>query len=187
MDDGERLGHERRWHAAVLAGDDAAWRTGYDAAYGSVRAYIHWRCAGLGDLVDDVVQETWLTAVRRIGDYRPERGSFATWVCGIGGNVVRNALRNRRRRSARVEALVGDPPSASDDRDDEGKAERTAQALAELPEHYERALRDKYLLGWSMAAMADDRGESVKAVESTLTRAREAFRQAYEQRSRDDG
>jgi RNA polymerase sigma-70 factor (ECF subfamily) len=187
MDDGDRQGHERRWHAAVLAGDDAAWRAGYDAAYSSVRVYIHWRCAGLGDLVDDVVQETWLTAVRRIGDYRAERGSFATWVCGIAGNVVRNALRNRRRRSARVEALVGDPPSPSNESDREEQAERTAQALAELPEHYERALRDKYLLGWSMAAMADHRGESVKAVESMLTRAREAFRQTYEQRGRDDG
>jgi RNA polymerase sigma-70 factor, ECF subfamily len=187
MDDGERLGHERRWHAAVVAGDDAAWRAGYDAAYSPVRAYVHWRCAGLGDLVDDVVQETWLTAVRRIVDYEPERGPFATWVCGIAGNVVRNALRHRRRRTARVEALVGDPPGPSGEFDGEGQAERTAKALADLPEHYERALRDKYLLGLRMATMADHRGESVKSVESILTRAREAFRHAYEQRGRDDG
>jgi RNA polymerase sigma-70 factor (ECF subfamily) len=187
MDDGERLGHDRRWHAAVLAGDDGAWRAGYDAAYSPVRAYVHWRCGGLGDLVDDIVQETWLTAVRRIGDYQPERGPFDTWVCGIAGNAVRNALRNRQRRTARVEALVADPPGPSDEIDCEDRAERTARALADLPEHYERALRDKYLLGWSVAAMADVRGETEKAIESMLTRAREAFRQAYEQRSRDDG
>jgi RNA polymerase sigma-70 factor, ECF subfamily len=186
MDDGDRVSHDRRWHAAVLTGDDAAWRTGYDAAYGAVRAYVHWRCAGLSELVDDVVQETWLTAVKRIGEYEPGRATFATWVCGIAGNAVRNALRNRRRRTARVEALVGDPPGPQDEIDREDQAERTARALAALPDHYERALRDKYLLGRTMTAMAEERGESVKAVESMLTRAREAFRQSYE-RGRDDG
>src|SRR5262249_5114766 len=109
MDDGDRVNHDRRWHAAVQSGDDAAWRRGYDAAYDAVRAYVNWRCAGLSDLVDDIVQDTWLTAVRRIANYEPGRASFATWVCGIAGNAVRNALRNRRRRAARVEALVGDP------------------------------------------------------------------------------
>ena len=187
MGDGDRIGHDRRWHAAVLAGDDEAWRAGYDAAYASVRAYIQWRCAGLADLVDDVTQEAWLTAVRRIADYQPARGPFATWVCGIAGNVVLNALRHRRRQRIRVTALVGDCPEPNSDLDPRERAERTASALAMLPEHYERALRDKYLLAMSVATMAEHRGESVKTVESLLTRARERFRQVFEQQDHDDG
>src|SRR5262245_28907847 len=45
MEDGDRVNHDRRWHAAVLSGDDNAWRMGYDAAYEAVRSYVHWRCA----------------------------------------------------------------------------------------------------------------------------------------------
>ncbi len=52
--------------------------------------------------------------------------------------------------------------------------------MASLPEHYEAVLRAKYLDGQSMADIAAARGESVKAVESLLTRARAAFRAAYQ-------
>jgi RNA polymerase sigma-70 factor (ECF subfamily) len=40
-------------------------------------------------------------------------------------------------------------------------------------------LRMKYLEGRSVADIAAERDDSPKAVESLLTRAREAFRQAY--------
>jgi RNA polymerase sigma-70 factor (ECF subfamily) len=187
MDDGERIDHDRRWLRAVLAGDDIAWRVQYDAVFPAVHAYVLWRCGGIHDLADDVMQETWLTAVRRIGTFTPERGPLATWVSGIAGNVVRNAIRNRKRRSARVVALVGTETEDQTEPEQAERAERTAAALAELPEHYEKTLRDKYLLGKSVAEMAAARGESFKAVESQLTRAREAFRQAYRAQELDHG
>lgn len=59
-------------------------------------------------------------------------------------------------------------------------AERVAAALAELPDHYERALRAKYLDGETVAEIAALTGAGEKAVESQLTRARQAFREAYE-------
>jgi RNA polymerase sigma-70 factor (ECF subfamily) len=160
MNDGERLDHDRRWLRAVLAGDDVAWREQYDAVFPAVHAYVLWRCGGLRDLADDVMQETWMTAVRRIGNFAPERGPFATWVSGIAGNVVRNAMRNRKRRSARIVALVGTETEDETEPDQTERAERTAAALAELPEHYEQALRDKYLLGKSVAEMAEARKPS---------------------------
>ena len=52
-------------------------------------------------------------------------------------------------------------------------------ARAELPERYEAVLRMKYLERMSVADMAAARGETEKAVESLLSRAREAFREAY--------
>jgi RNA polymerase sigma-70 factor (ECF subfamily) len=168
-----------------LAGDDDAWRAGYDAAFPTVRTYVYWRCAGLTALADDVLQETWMTAVRRIADFAPDRGTFANWVCGIAGNVARNTVRNHRRRVAKVEALHGDCSSPTQP-DRLERSERTARALSELPEHYERALRDKYVQNLSVAEMAEARGDSNKAVESLLSRAREAFRDAYE-RMGDDG
>src|SRR5262245_53610603 len=93
MDGGDRVGIELRRRAAVLAGDERAWREWYDATYDDLRAYAHWRCAGLDQLADEVVQETWLTAVRRTRDFDPHKGSFRSWLFGIAANVVRNQLR----------------------------------------------------------------------------------------------
>lgn len=172
-------GREQTIRAAVLAGDPAAWRVWFDAHHDRLAGYVRWRCGGLRDLADDVLQETWLTAVRRVRDFDPAKGAFFDWLCGIASHAARNAIRARCRRAARTRPLApGDdraPPDAATD-----KAERVAAALATLPDHYEAVLRAKYLDGRSVADIAAARGDSPKAVESLLTRARQAFRAAYE-------
>jgi RNA polymerase sigma-70 factor (ECF subfamily) len=167
---------ERRLHRAVLHGDERAWQTLYDASFAGLDAYALWRCAGLRDVADDVIQETWLTAVRRIGDFDPKRGRFLGWLRGIAANVVRGRFRQRT-----PQPLVGDdlPAPVDTTHEDREQAEQIAQALARLPEHYEAVLRAKYLEGASVAAIAADIAKPPAAVESLLTRAREAFRLAF--------
>ena len=170
--------HERGLRGAVLAGDERAWRAWYDAAFGPLYAYVLWRCGGLRDLADELVQETWLTAVRRVRDFDPDKASFAAWLRGIAANLLRNHFRRERRRAARPLDAAG-PLAAPGEDDSRERAERVARALAELPEHYEVVLRAKYLDRDPVARIAAARGESVKAVESLLGRARQAFRAAY--------
>ena len=121
---------ERELRRGVLAGDEAAWRALYDAAFEPLAGYVAWRCAGLADLADEVVQETWLIAVRRIRSFDPAAGSFLAWLRGIAANVVANRLRHGRRDFAR--RLAGDV-SAADDADHRERAEQIAVALASLP------------------------------------------------------
>ena len=182
MDPADRVACERALRRAVLAGDGAAWRAWYDQSFAALDAYVLWRCAGLRDLADEVLQEAWLIAVRRIREFDPERAAFAAWLAGIAANVLRNVLRRRRFRNSRQETLTEEPPAAVSERSVAEARERSAgiaRALAELPQRYERVLRAKYLDGRSMAEIAADWGESPKAIESLLTRAREAFRAAY--------
>src|SRR5207248_2395502 len=140
---GDHVGHELRLRAAVLAGDERAWRALYDQTADRLRSYVHWRCAGLHDLADEVVQETWLTAVRRVREFDPAQGRFAAWLCGIAANLIRNRLRGRRRQLGRVRELVGDRPAADPVAASRERSERIAGALAELPPRYEEALRAK--------------------------------------------
>lgn len=161
--------------AAVLAGDAAAWAAWLDAAYPRVERYVRWRCGGPGELADEVIQETWLTAARTVRRFDPERAAFAGWVCGVAGNVLRNTLRGRRRR-ARRETPLGVEPAGRPAQADEG----VAVALAELPPHYEAALRAKYLDGASTAEVGKELGLSETAAESLLARARQAFKAAYQ-------
>lgn len=169
---------ERGLRDAALGGDAIAWRTLYDGAFERVAGYVRWRCGGMADLADDVTQDAWMTAARRLAAFEPTNCRFASWVCGIAANVLRHHLRSRTRYRRRVGELGDvDPPAGEVDRE---KAERVAAALAKLPERYEAALRAKYLDRQSVEEIAVARGETAKAVESLLSRARQAFREEYE-------
>lgn len=175
MQAGDRAERERELRRAVLAGEEYAWRILYDESFAALHAYVLWRCAGLRERADDVVQETWLTAVRRLRAFDPSAGSFAAWLRGIAANLLRNHFRRETRRAYRMRPLDDEPAAEQANTD----AERIVHTLSVLPEHYEAVLRAKYLDGQSVADIAQARGESAKAVESLLTRARQAFRQAY--------
>jgi RNA polymerase sigma-70 factor (ECF subfamily) len=174
---GDRVWRERGMRSAVLAGDEQAWRAWYDETFQGLDAFVRWRCAGLRDWADDVLQETWLVAVRRIRSFDPERGSFADWLRGIAANLLRNQLRKRRATpsvNGRLEAQAS--PNEVHIRE---QAEQVALALSRLPERHEAALRAKYLDQQSVAQMAETWKETPKAIESLLTRAREAFREEF--------
>jgi RNA polymerase sigma-70 factor (ECF subfamily) len=179
--DGGDVWRERAIRDAVLAGDGAAWRTWYDEHFPRLAAYVRWRCGGLADFSDDVLQETWLVAVKRLRSFDPARGPFAAWLSGIAANAVRNALRSRNRYRQRVRPLdAGSEPAAAIDRPAIEKAERVAAALAAINPLYEAVLRGKYLERQSVDEIAAALNESSKSIESRLTRARQAFREIYE-------
>jgi RNA polymerase sigma-70 factor (ECF subfamily) len=178
MEASDRAWRERGLREAVLGGDEQAWRRWYDECFDDLYAYVQWRCGGLRDHADELIQDVWLTAVRRLATFDPARGSFAGWLHGIAAGLARNHFRRaRRRRAVPLPDDVACPGQAEQARREQ--AEQVARALAGLPEHYEAVLRGKYLDGASVADLAAARGESVKATESLLTRAREAFRAAF--------
>ncbi|MBI3411287.1 MAG: sigma-70 family RNA polymerase sigma factor [Planctomycetes bacterium] len=169
----DRAWRERGLHSAVLAGDEDAWRTLYDESFAALDAFVLWRSGGLRDLADEIVQETWLTAVRRIRDFKPEQAAFVAWLRGIAANLIHNHWRRKR------------PPlavsrSSREENDRRDQAEHIAHALAELPERYEAVLRAKYLDQESVQVIARAWNESPKAIESLLTRARQALREVFE-------
>jgi RNA polymerase sigma-70 factor (ECF subfamily) len=175
MDRREREWRERALKAAVLAGDRDAWRVWYEASFDELYAYAMWRCAGCRERADDLVQQTWLTAVREIGRFDPDRAAFVGWLRGIAANILRNQRRRDRRQNHR--SLGSDYVAAADDHESEI---RVADALAALPKHYEEILRAKYFERLTVDQIAAQYGQSPKAIESLLTRARQAFREEYE-------
>jgi len=175
----ERTRREQAWRGAALAGDADAWLALYDDAFAALDAYVLWRCGGLRDQADDVLQDVWLTAVRRLADFRPARAPFAAWLRGIAAGLLRNRFRLQARRARRTPPPAGAAPPADAEAERRDQALRVARALGELPERYETLLRARYLEGRGVADIAAETGETVKAVESALVRARQAFRSAY--------
>jgi len=182
----DRVWREQILRSAVLGGDVRAWQSWYEESYGKLYAYVGWRCAGVQDLVEDVVQETWLIAVRRIRSFDPGRGSFVGWLRGIAGHAIQNRLRRRKRHvslSRRMPLPAGGVETALALQE---TAERVALALAAVPRHYERVLQAKYVDQQSVGDIALEWQETPKAIESLLTRAREAFRKAYQRLENSD-
>jgi RNA polymerase sigma-70 factor (ECF subfamily) len=180
MDTGDRVWRERGLRSAVLTGDERAWRTWYDEAFPDLYAYVSWRCGGLRDRTEEVVQDTWLIAVRRIRRFDPEQGSFGAWLRGIAANVLRNHFRRSSHRESRMQPLNGEVAATGTSNQCREQAERIARTLAGLSDRHEAVLRAKYLEQQSVTQIAEAWQETPKAIESLLTRARQAFREAYE-------
>ena len=164
---------------AAIRGDGEAWRTLYELAVCEVSRFVRWRCGGRRDWAEDATQDAWLTAAKSLSRFDPAQGSFTGWVCGLAANVVRNRIRGWKRSVGRVAPLTTDVAGHPEVEPDRETAFRVLETLAGLPDRFERALRAKYLDGFSVNDIAERWGETPKAVESLLTRARLAFRENY--------
>ncbi len=171
---------ERGLREAVLEGDEEAWRVLYDGCFDFLYAYVHYRTGRRRDRTEEVVQECWAVAVRRIRRFDPGRARFRTWMRGIADNLLRNSRRRwARRDQTEVGGLEQEARASAADSADVERAELVGLALAAVPDRYRRLLRAKYHEGKSVAEIAAENGNSVKAIESALTRAREAFQNVY--------
>jgi RNA polymerase sigma-70 factor (ECF subfamily) len=179
MEPGDPNWEERALRAAALAGDDAAWRALYERAFGPLHAFVHLRTGRRDDATEEALQECWLTAVRRMRDFDPGKGTFEGWLRGIAENVLRNRRRSAARERARTGVDLGSAAGSREDARGGDLSEGIALALTALPARYQEVIRAKYEEDLPVAEIAARRGESPKAVESLLSRARAAFRKAY--------
>ncbi|MBL8859895.1 MAG: sigma-70 family RNA polymerase sigma factor [Planctomycetes bacterium] len=154
-------------------------------------AFVHFRVGGDRAPAEDIVQETFLIAVRDLARF-DGRASFHAWLCGIARNTLR-AERRKFRPVPLADALSGADPDidailmdvAREPLPDEvlERAETrdlVGATLSSLPPEYQRALTGKYVDGLSTAALAAREQKSAKAAESTLTRARNSFARVFE-------
>lgn len=187
MHSDSRVQREDMLRRAVLSGDENAWRVWCLEVFDELDRFIIWRCGGRRNEADDIVQETWLTAVRQIRSFRPQQGSFLAWLRGIAANVRRSDVRRSRRLSQR-ESNAGrqdfDPARTELAADQQERDEQIAAVLDCLSERQESVLRAKYFDGLSVAEIAAAWNESPKAIESMLSRAREAFRERFQKLTR---
>jgi RNA polymerase sigma-70 factor (ECF subfamily) len=138
------------------------------------------------------VQITLCKAVPGLKGFRGESALF-TWLCTI---CRREIAAHRERRGSRVETvdLIEDSPevraaldslAAGLGQDPESQlhvkevARLVQVALDALPGAYGDALEWKYLQGLSVKEIAARLNLGVKAAESLLTRARQAFRDGF--------
>lgn len=161
----------------VLQGDDDAWRVFYDRHFDELYRYVRARTAD-GARAEDVVQEVWLTAIRRMATFEADKAPFGAWLTGIAEKTLANHRRRWWRRDTTELSVTVDRPTAGN-RAIEAR-DMVAVIMSALPERYRDVLAAKYREQRSVAEIALRWDESEKTIESLLTRARKAFRSEYE-------
>jgi RNA polymerase sigma-70 factor (ECF subfamily) len=168
---------ERILRDAVLRGDESAWRILCERYFDAIFAYVHWRSRLPPERAEEIVQECWMIAVRAIRKYDPARCTFGTWMRAIANNVLRNEMRRSGREAHVAWDQAGAEPVAKAEPSE--PAESVAAVLRTLPEDYRAVLTAKYCDGLAVTEIAAVSGRTPKAVESLLTRARDAFRREW--------
>lgn len=175
----------------VLRGDQAAFRQLFDQYFPRLYRFALSRLNGDADAAGEVVQQTFCRAIEGLDSYRGEAALY-TWFCQICNNLVMDFFRRQSQEKRRMVSIEDSPEiqavlAALTDPDGErGEADlmrrdvtRLVQAtLDHLPERYGDVLEWKYVDELPVAEIASRLTLSVKAAESLLGRARQAFREA---------
>ncbi|MDZ4262961.1 MAG: sigma-70 family RNA polymerase sigma factor [Pseudomonadota bacterium] len=138
---------------------------------------------------EEIAQETFLRAWRRLGDYDPGRAEFSTWLFTIARNLALNEL---SRAACKYEVVTGEmlPDVAGDGLQPAAALSEMQQrrrlhaALCGLAPTQRSALALAYFKELDLASIARIEGCSVGAIKVRLHRAKQQLRQLLEE---DDG
>ena len=166
----------------ALPPDSKAWS--FEALYDACVADV-WRAVRrLGveaGSVDDVVQETFVTAWRSLGTFEG-RSQVKTWLIGIAFNHARHALRAQARRGSSQAPLDPQLPSAGAGPDDTVARQQQRQTLLQVLESLPAEQREVFVLmeleGFSAPAVGALLEVPVNTVYSRLRLARAAINDA---------
>lgn len=178
-------------HALVrrmLAGDEAAFDAFYALYFPRLFRFAA-RRVGDDSAAEDVVQIALVTAMRKLATWRGEAALF-TWLCTFCRREIGDYWRRTSREPltpwdddpeirARLESLTADVEAPEIRIERRELADLVQVTLDFLPGRYGDVLEWKYVHGLTVAEIAQRLESTPKAVESMLTRAREAFRQGF--------
>jgi RNA polymerase sigma-70 factor (ECF subfamily) len=134
-------------------------------------------------LVDDVIQETFLTVTHKSHEFRSGT-NFWAWVCAIARVKAVECVRRRRHapqplRDEVLDALCASQPEPEDD---ETRHRLLVRCLAELPPASRRVIELRYSQAQTPAEIARLLNRPTESVYVSLSRARKVLRECVARR-----
>jgi RNA polymerase sigma-70 factor, ECF subfamily len=187
MNDADRMLVDR-----LLRGDNRAFDQFFNEYYPKLYRFVKRRLPRDPAWAEDIAQGAMCRALGSLRHFRGEAALF-TWLCTLCRREMSERLKDAHEIHVARPLPEDDPavrgalesllateaadPLLNATRDQ--TRENIRIALDYLPGDYADVLEWKYLREMSVADMAMRLGRSAKATESLLTRAREAFREAF--------
>jgi RNA polymerase sigma-70 factor (ECF subfamily) len=140
---------------------------------------------------EEILQDTFLTAIRMLPSYRGQ-GRLSSWLNGIARHKVADFWRRKGLEDSPLiasptdlEELIDSGPLPEEVLNRSTLRLRLIEALAELPDEYRLALIARYANDDPVEDIARQLGRSYKAAESLLSRAKAALRAVLRGREED--
>jgi RNA polymerase sigma-70 factor (ECF subfamily) len=162
----------------ILAGERAAAETLLAEHLDPLSRFVRWRLGSDLHRVEDLVQDTFLAALEKIGAF-DGRASLHTWLCSIAKNKIRSARRAEPPKSLEdvleeadpdIDAILAEiareplPDSVLERKE---TRDLVGATLSSLPPDYAEALVQKYVEGRTVAQMAASRVRSAARTRPT--------------------
>lgn len=134
--------------------------------------------------VDDLLQETLMAAIEAYPRFSG-RSALFTWLCGIAKHEIADFYRKKKVKTFLfshfpwLENLASQALGPEQVLLRKEFEERVKATINSLSEGYCQVLRLKYYQGLSVKEISRKLGETTKAIESRLCRARKAFAEAF--------
>lgn len=178
--------------AKLLSRDPEAVTKWFYAYSDSLYTFVYYRVGKDRDIAGEVVQETFLQALKKIADYDPKRGSMLVWLSFLSKNNITKALRDKHRHVSYEQVwqdidrcllqayeLIATEPLPDEVLEMEETAELVRMTLANIPGNYKEVLTEHYYQQKAIREIAVSMGVSEGAVKVMLHRARKAFKAAF--------
>lgn len=175
-------------------GDRAAYEQLVRRTSRLVYSRIYLDSGGDSHRTEDLVQETFLTAWRSIGQVT-EPGGFRTWLLSVARSVTLDAIRHesRKKRSSSRRQELADAASQLQDGADtppeaaerEESRHRVREMLASLPQEYAMPLTLRYIGGADYDAIGRQLGLSNGSLRGLLNRGMNKLREMMQREEKD--
>jgi RNA polymerase sigma-70 factor (ECF subfamily) len=119
--------------AACATNDPVAQSVLYERHVDAVHRFVERMHHAPPDVIDDLIQQTFLAAFRSAGSFRGAK--LQSWLFGIACNVMRTNVRKEIARR-RVTSELAELPPAEPARPQDADVVRLRAAIARLPEKY---------------------------------------------------
>ena len=134
---------------------------------------------GNADDAADAVQDALAQALRRSGQYRPERGPLKAWFLGIVRHRCIDLLRRRKPESDKVDEIAAAAPGPEELAERAQESSRLQQAIARLPAEQRQIIVLRDYMDLSYAEIATVLEIAPGTVMSRLHRSRVALANIY--------
>ncbi len=167
--------------------DERAWEVFCGEYSAPLLAFVRFKFGCNREKAEEIVQMTFIRCVKSIRTFKPSRGTLLNWLKTISKNEAHTLVRQNQKQLATIEGIFDEIDTAALSEEIVAKEETQLlihETIAELYSRYRKVLILKYVENRKVTEIAAMSGESEKAIESLLSRSRQAFKKVFLQKAR---
>jgi len=178
--------------------DERAWETFCKEYSLPLLAFVQFRFGCNREKAEEIVQMTFIRCIKSIRNFKPSRGRLLNWLKAISKNEAHTLLLQDQKRSATKASISSSAETTSrihekidsvvlqDETVSQGEVQLLIhETMVELHSWYRKVLILKYVENRKVSEIATMLSQSEKAIESLLSRSRQAFRKVFLKKAKD--